>query len=141
MSVVANVVTIASASLTGSAAAVFGARRSRDQNDRDGTKPPGRPPAGPSGVARWCLALGAGACLLAGTLVAVVGATQARPGQIPMTLLLGAVVALAVLALWIGAGILRRGISEKKPDLTLYAVAGLIAAGGALAATFIAGTG
>jgi hypothetical protein len=87
-----------------------------------------------------CLALGAASCLLASTLVVIVGAGQARPGQVPAALLLGGAVACAVLAIWVGAQILRRGVSEKKPDLALYAGAALITAFGALAAALIAGT-
>jgi hypothetical protein len=125
----------------GGLGALISAVRSRSPKDPAGTRPAGQPPAGPGGLARWCLVMGAGACLLAGTLVAAVGTTSVRAGQLPAALLLGGAVAFAVLAIWIGAGILRRGISQKQPELALYASAGLIAACGALAATFIAGTG
>jgi hypothetical protein len=124
----------------GGFAALISAVRSRGQTDPDGAEPPRRLPAGPGGIARWCVALGAGACLLAGTLIAMVGAGHVRPGQIPAALLLGGAVAFAVLAIWISAQILRRGISERQPALALYAGAGLIAACGALAATLIAGS-
>lgn len=125
----------------GGLGALISAVRSRSPKDPAGASPPAKSPAGPNGLTRWCLIMGAGACLLAGVLVAAVGTASVRAGQVPAALLLGGVVAFAVLAVWIGAGILRRGISQKQPDLALYASAGLIAACGALAATFIAGTG
>jgi hypothetical protein len=121
----------------GGLGALIGAVRSRTPKDPAETSPP----AGPRGLTRWCLVMGGGACLLAGTLITAVGTTSVRAGQVPAALLLGSAVAFAVLAIWIGAGILRRGISQKQPELALYASAGLIAACGALAATFIAGAG
>jgi hypothetical protein len=87
------------------------------------------------------LALGAGTCLLAGTLVAVVGATTMGLGQLPVVLLIMGTAAVAAPALWVSGRLLWRGVGQGRPDLALYAGAGLALTFAAIAATLIAGSG
>jgi hypothetical protein len=108
----------------------------RAQNARAGT--PGRPV---SRVLFWSLGPGACACLLAGALVAVVGATTMSLGEPLVVILTMGTAACAGVTIWGSGRLLGRAVGEGRTDLVLYAGAGLVTALAALAATLIAGTG
>jgi hypothetical protein len=143
MSVVESVAAVVTAlgGLGGGAALVNAISARKNEKEPNGVIPPKTARPGVGNVVRWCLALGIGACLLAGTLVLIVGTTTLALDRLPIALLEWGVVAVAALAIYLGAGSLRRGVRERLPDLMLYAGAGLVAAFGALATTLIAGTG
>jgi hypothetical protein len=100
---------------------------------------PGTPPYGVHDGASWSVGLGVLACLLAGTLVVVAGATTTPLDATWIMVLKWTVVAVAVAAIAVGGW---SGYRPRKPGRELLAVrvsAGFLAACGALVATLIAG--
>jgi hypothetical protein len=89
----------------------------------------------------WSLALGVWTCLLAGSLVAVVGTTTMSLSQMPIVLLVMATAVAAALTIWVSGRLLWQGLGQGQPDLALYAGAGLVIALAAVAAALIAGSG
>jgi hypothetical protein len=108
------------------------------------TPGPKKPQKGAIQVASWPVGLGLGlglvACLLAGGLVAVVGATSLALNRIQIVLLTWSVVVTAAFALTFSAHILWHAVKDRVAERILYASAGLLTGLGALAATLIAGT-
>lgn len=88
----------------------------------------------------WSVVSGAVAMLLALAVVILIGATTLGLDQLPLELVEWGVVACAVLTMLIVLPLLRRAIQSRQTALTCYAVAGLVAVFGALAAIAIAGS-
>jgi hypothetical protein len=143
MSVVESVTEVVTAigGLGGIAAVINAISAWRSQEGEKSAAAPEPPSPRVGHAARWCLILGAGACLIAGALLVIVGTTTVALDRIPIVLLEWGVVAFAVLAIPVSARTLRNGARERQVDLMFYAGTGLVASVGALAVTFIAGTG
>jgi hypothetical protein len=87
------------------------------------------------------LVLGTCACVLAGTLVALVGATTISLSQVVVVALVMGTAAFAAPAVWVSTRLVWHGIGQGRPDLALFGGAGLVLAAAAVAAALIAGTG
>lgn len=101
--------------------------------------PHGTPPYGVRDGASWAVGLGVLACLLAGTLVVMVGAT-ATPLEVKWIMVLKwTTVAVAVLAVAVGGWSRYHPGKPGRALLTVRVSAGFLAACGALVATLLVG--
>lgn len=89
----------------------------------------------------WSMGAGASACVLAGALEAVVGTTGVGFGRLAVVMLAIGAAALSVFALWIGGRLMGSGISQRRLDLAIFAIAGVVMGLGAVAATLYVGAG